>query len=198
MKTTARTVTSLALYPRRTAPERRSRRRTIVRKFPLIWAFLALASLSANAQMSQMKSGQTMQEDAYAQMRVFRDDEIVACWELENIENFLMSVSEKNQKGESISWSDLLVNHKCALVGGGAVITLVGISKEGEPLEGKFEAHPLEFGDVTYTVIKVIIEPDEDEATEYYIGNSGEMRQISASGDMWVIGEFLDDATIEM
>ena len=111
-------------------------------------------------------------ESKYLKLLAFSGDELIACDESEYLENILKAILDKYQAEETIQWSYLLADHKCAFVQYNSTITIVGLTPNGEQLE-EYEAYEYELGDNSYVFVKAYIERDEDLSGEGVITPSG-------------------------
>ena len=153
----------------------------------LVLLFMVCFGIYAHGQVSQLKP-----ESKYLKLLVYSGDELIACDESEYLENILKAIFDKYEAEQTIQWSYLLADHKCAFVQYNSIITIIGLKPGGEQLE-EYEAYEYELDDNSYVFVKAHIERDEDLPGEGVITPSGNYHVITASGDAWIVGDFVYD-----
>ena len=88
--------------------------------------------------------------------------------------------------------SAVLWDHDCTLLNRGDVVTVLGLTEEGDPVEGAFNGYELEFEGASYVVLNIDVQERDNQNIQYAIKSNLDTVRITPGADMWVIGEFLE------
>ena len=144
-----------------------------------------------------MKTGRQISDVPYMELWVTTDDEIVACWESEDLEQFLATAFELTAQDEQPDWDKVLREHNCTVLNRGDVVTVIGITEDSDPIEGEFHGYEFEFQDSSYAILNIDVQDPEGENIIYAIKSDLTTVRITPGADMWVILEFLEANTTE-
>ena len=160
----------------------------------LVPFFLMFVVSVAFGQVSQLKQDE---ESNLLKLYVFAGDELIACKESDNLENIISDVIDKYSAEEKFDWYDLLYKHKCKFVQQGSILTVIGLTADGDQLED-YEAYEWESGSTSFLNVRANIERDEDYAQEMSILAGGVALTVYANGNAWwLVSDFLDDVSYQ-
>lgn len=159
-------------------------------------AMFCVASLVV-AQISAIESEQGPTKKDFMRVRVHTTNEIVACWEEDDLEKFFNHSLKlvRDDPNAQISWPPLLADFKCALLRTGDEAIMLGVGADGHEIEGFADIGEFDLDKDTYIILKVEVIPTPNENEIMFIRTGGEMVRISGKGTMWVILKYLEKYT---
>ena len=165
-----------------------------MRKIPVLFFLVFVVSVTFG-QVSQLKQDE---QSNLLKLYVYAGDELVACKKSDNLENIISDIIDKYAAEETFNWFDLLSKHKCRFVQQGSILTIIGLTADGEQLDD-YEAYGWEIEDMSFINVSAKIERDEDYPNEYNINADGVGFTVYAEGDSswWLVSDFLDDVSYQ-
>ena len=159
---------------------------------------LVILTISAYGQVSQLNPTAESKEKApeYLSLRVFKDDELIACWESQKLETILTTIVAKHKAGAFINWGSFLANHDCAFVQDRSVVTVTGMTADGNQIEDIYKVYEYDLDGEIYNVIRVHVDHDlQVRNSMHHFPTQGVWKQITATGDVWIVSDFLPDVS---